>query len=68
MYLDDILKGVEIAHRAQSRRKTQAFTASEEPIVIQALLSAADVLAQLLIEETTNATATNSQGNIRESG
>lgn len=54
MYLDDILKGVEIAHLAKSRRKTQAFTAEEEPIVIQALLSAADVLARLLMEDATN--------------
>jgi hypothetical protein len=57
MHLDDIIRGVEIAELAKSRRKTQAFTAAEEPIVIQALLSSADVLARLLAEETTNGTS-----------
>jgi hypothetical protein len=57
MNLENIIRGVEIAELAKSRRKTQAFTAEEEPIVIQALLSSADVLARLLMEETTNGTS-----------
>jgi hypothetical protein len=68
MYLDDILKGVEIAHLAKSRRKTQAFTAEEEPIVIQSLLSAADVLARLLMEDTTNGNDANTTRETRKSG
>jgi hypothetical protein len=54
MNIQTIIEGIEIAHKAKSRRKTQAFTASEEPVVIQALISCGDVLARLL-EDTTNA-------------
>ena len=68
MHLDDIIRGVEIARQAKSRRKTQAFTAEEEPIVIQALLSSADVLANLLMEATTNATSTDPERETRKSG
>jgi hypothetical protein len=57
MNIQTIIKGIEIAHKAKSRRKTQAFTAEEEPIVIQALLSSGDVLARLLVEDTTNGTS-----------
>jgi len=55
MNIQTIIEGIEIAHKAKSRRKTQAFTAEEEPIVIKALLSCSDVLARLLVEDTTNA-------------
>lgn len=68
MNIQTIIEGIEIAQKAATRRKTQAFTAAEEPVVIRALLDCGDVLARLLVEDTTNATATNSQGNIRESG
>lgn len=62
MHLEDIIRGVEIAEMAKSRRKTQAFTAAEEPIVIKALLSCSDVLARLLMEDTTNANAKTDKG------
>ena len=62
MHLEDIIRGVEIAERAKSRRKTQAFTAAEEPIVIKALLACSDVLARLLMEETTHAHAETNKG------
>lgn len=55
MNIQTIIEGIEIAQKAATRRKTQAFTASEEPKVIQALLSCGDVLARLLMEDTTNA-------------
>jgi len=55
MNIQTIIEGIEIAQKAATRRKTQAFTAQEEPIVIQALLSSGDVLARLLMEDTTNA-------------
>jgi uncharacterized protein (UPF0218 family) len=57
MNIQTIIEGIEIAHKAKSRRKTQAFTASEEPVVIQALISCGDVLARLLMEDTTNVTS-----------
>lgn len=62
MHLDDIIRGVEIADRAKSRRKTQAFTAEEEPIVIKALLSCSDVLARLLMEDASNGDAKTDKG------
>lgn len=55
MNIQTIIEGIEIAQKAATRRKTQAFTAQEEPKVIQALLSCGDVLARLLMEDTTNA-------------
>jgi len=55
MNIQTIIEGIEIAQKAATRRKTQAFTAQEEPKVIQALLSCSDVLARLLMEDTTNA-------------
>jgi hypothetical protein len=55
MNIQTIIEGIEIAQKAATRRKTQAFTASEEPVVIQALLDCGDVLARLLMEDTTNA-------------
>ena len=67
MNIQNIIEGIEIAQKAATRRKTQAFTAAEEPVVIRALLDCGDVLARLLVEDTTNATATSSQRSIRES-
>ena len=57
MNIQTIIEGIEIAQKAAARRKTQAFTASEEPVVIQALLDCGDVLARLLMEDTTNVTS-----------
>jgi hypothetical protein len=67
MHLEDIIRGVEIAEQAKSRRKTQAFTAEEEPIVIKALLSCSDVLARLLMEDTTNGYDADSERETRKS-
>jgi len=67
MNIQTIIEGIEIAHKAKSRRKTQAFTAAEEPIVIQALLSSGDVLARLLMEDTTNGNDANSERETRKS-
>ena len=67
MNIQTIIAGIEIAHKAKSRRKTQAFTAEEEPIVIQALLSSGDVLARLLMEDMTNANDTNTERETRKS-
>jgi hypothetical protein len=63
MNIQTIIEGIEIAQKAATRRKTQAFTAAEEPIVIQALLASGDVLARLLNEEAINATPTDSKRN-----
>lgn len=67
MNIQTIIAGIEIAHKAKSRRKTQAFTAEEEPIVIQALLSSGDVLARLLMEDTTNGNDANTERETRKS-
>lgn len=67
MNIQTIIEGIEIAQKAATRRKTQAFTASEEPKVIQALLSCGDVLARLLMEETTNGNDANSERETRKS-
>ena len=62
MNIQTIIEGIEIAQKAATRRKTQAFTAAEEPKVIQALLSCGDVLARLLTEDTTHANAEADKG------
>lgn len=46
--LDAVLRGVEIARLSAKRRKAQAFTASEEPEVIRALLQAEKIIVGLL--------------------
>ena len=51
MNIQTIIEGIQIAQKAATRRKTQAFTAAEEPVVIQALLASGDVLARLLSED-----------------
>jgi hypothetical protein len=68
MNIQTIIEGIEIAQKAATRRKTQAFTAQEEPKVIQALLSCGDVLARLLMEDTTNANAKTDKGATARSG
>ena len=67
MNIQTIIEGIEIAQKAATRRKTQAFTAAEEPIVIQALLSCGDVLARLLMEDTTNGNDSNTERETRKS-
>ena len=67
MNIQTIIEGIEIAQKAATRRKTQAFTAAEEPKVIQALLSCGDVLARLLMEDTTNGYDANSERETRKS-
>ena len=68
MNIQTIIEGIEIAQKAATRRKTQAFTAAEEPKVIQALLSCGDVLERLLMEDTTNANAEINKGTTARSG
>jgi len=67
MNIQTIIEGIEIAQKAATRRKTQAFTAQEEPKVIQALLSCGDVLARLLMEDMTNGNDANSERETRKS-
>ena len=67
MNIQTIIEGIEIAQKAATRRKTQAFTASEEPVVIQALLNCGDVLARLLMEDTTNGNDANTKRETRKS-
>lgn len=67
MNIQTIIEGIEIAQKAATRRKTQAFTAAEEPKVIQALLSCGDMLARLLMEDTTNGNDANSERKTRKS-
>lgn len=67
MNIQTIIEGIEIAQKAATRRKTQAFTASEEPVVIQALLNCGDVLARLLVEDTTHAYDTSPERETRKS-
>ena len=49
--LDKIIAACEIAQRAVKRRKTQAFTAEEEPIILQGLASVPSLLLSLLDKE-----------------
>jgi hypothetical protein len=49
--LDRIIAACEIAQRAVKRRKTQAFTAEEEPIILQGLASVPSLLLSLLDKE-----------------
>ena len=67
MNIQTIIEGIEIAQKAATRRKTQAFTASEEPVVIQALLSCGDVLARLLMEDMTNGNDATTERETRKS-
>ena len=46
--LDRLIAGVDIARKAAKRRKAQAFTAQEEPIVIGALAAAERMVAGLM--------------------
>jgi len=48
--LDKIIAACEIAQRAVKRRKTQAFTAEEEPIVLAGIFSMVNLLSSLIEE------------------
>jgi hypothetical protein len=49
--IDRIIAAGEVAQRAVKRRKTQAFTAEEEPIVLAGLFSMLHLLSSLLDKE-----------------
>ena len=49
--LDRIIAACEIAQRAVKRRKTQAFTAEEEPIVLQGMFAMLHLLSCLIEKE-----------------
>lgn len=55
--LERIIAACEIAERAVKRRRTQAFTAEEEPIVLQGLASVPNLLLSLLSADSDNATS-----------
>ncbi len=46
--LDKVIAACEIAQRAVKRRKAQAFTAEEEPIILQGLASVPSLLLSLI--------------------
>ena len=54
--LDKIIAACEIAQRAVKRRKTQAFTAEEEPIVLQGMFAMLHLLSSLVEKERQNET------------
>lgn len=49
--LDRIIAACEIAQRAVKRRKAQAFTAEEEPIVLQGMFAMLHLLSSLIEKE-----------------
>ena len=49
--LEKVIAACEVAERAVKRRKTQAFTAEEEPIVLAGLFSMLHLLSSLLDKE-----------------
>ena len=49
--LDKVIAACEVAERAVKRRKAQAFTADEEPIILQGLASVPSLLLSLLDKE-----------------
>ena len=49
--LDKVIAACEIAQRAVKRRKAQAFTAAEEPIILQGLASVPSLLLSLINKE-----------------
>ena len=49
--LDKIIAACEVAERAVKRRKAQAFTAEEEPIILQGLASVPSLLLSLINKE-----------------
>lgn len=49
--LDKVIAACEVAERAVKRRKAQAFTAEEEPIILQGLASVPSLLLSLLNKE-----------------
>ena len=54
--LDRIIAACEIAQRAVKRRKTQAFTAEEEPIILAGIFSMLHLLSSLIDKERQNET------------
>jgi hypothetical protein len=51
--LEKVIAACEVAERAVKRRKTQAFTAAEEPVILAGLAAAPRLLVALLREEET---------------
>jgi hypothetical protein len=49
--LEKVIAACEVAERAVKRRKTQAFTAAEEPVILAGLAAAPRLLVALLREE-----------------
>ena len=49
--LDKVIAACEIAQRAVKRRKTQAFTAEEEPIILAGIFSMLHLLSSLIDKE-----------------
>ena len=49
--LDKVIAACEIAQRAVKRRKAQAFTAEEEPIVLQGMFAMLHLLSSLIEKE-----------------
>lgn len=49
--LEKVIAACEVAERAVKRRKAQAFTAEEEPIILQGLASVPSLLLSLLDKE-----------------
>ena len=54
--LDKVIAACEIAQRAVKRRKTQAFTAEEEPIILAGIFSMLHLLSSLIDKERQNET------------
>ncbi len=49
--LDKVIAACEIAQRAVKRRKAQAFTAEEEPIVLQGMFAMLHLLSSFIEKE-----------------
>ena len=49
--LEKVIAACEIAQRAVKRRKAQAFTAEEEPIVLQGMFAMLHLLSSLIEKE-----------------
>ena len=49
--LEKVIAACEVAQRAVKRRKAQAFTAEEEPIVLAGIFSMLNLLASLIEKE-----------------
>lgn len=49
--LDKVIAACEVAERAVKRRKAQAFTAEEEPIILQGIFAMLHLLSSLIEKE-----------------